>query len=74
MHLALEQDLIATLPKKVAMKNKRDPDLVILDPPFNIPEIELKMIWSPLLHHDASHIWFRRQVIDVANELATQST
>lgn len=73
MHLALEQDLIATLPKKVAMINKKNPDLVILDPPFDIPEIELKMIWSPLLHHDASHIWFRRQVIDVANELQAQT-
>ncbi|MEO9274030.1 LysR family transcriptional regulator [Marinomonas sp. 5E14-1] len=73
MHLALEQDLIATLPKKVAMINKKNPDFVILDPPFNIPKIELKMIWSPLLHHDASHIWFRRQVIDVANEFITQT-
>ncbi|MDE8603694.1 LysR family transcriptional regulator [Marinomonas sp. RSW2] len=73
MHLALEQDLIATLPKKVAMINKKNPDLVILDPPFTIPKIELKMIWSPLLHHDASHIWFRRQVIDVANELKAQT-
>ncbi|BDX03616.1 MAG: LysR family transcriptional regulator [Marinomonas sp.] len=73
MHLALEQDLIATLPKKVAMVNKKNPDLVILDPPFDIPKIELKMIWSPLLHHDASHIWFRRQVIDVANELKAQT-
>ncbi|MBJ7536745.1 LysR family transcriptional regulator [Marinomonas transparens] len=68
MHLALEQDLIATLPKKVAMVNSKNPDLVILEPPFDIPEIELKMIWSPLLHHDASHIWFRKQVIEVANE------
>lgn len=73
MHLALEQDLIATLPKKVAMVNKKNPDLVILDPPFDIPQIELKMIWSPLLHHDASHIWFRRQVIAVANEIKAQA-
>ncbi len=74
MHLALEQDLIATLPKKVAMVNKKNPDLVILEPPFDIPKIELKMIWSPLLHHDASHIWFRRQVIDVANEFNAQAS
>ena len=40
----------------------------ILKPPFDIPEIELKMIWSPLLHHDASHIWFRQLVIEAANE------
>ncbi|MGO3345229.1 MAG: LysR family transcriptional regulator [Marinomonas sp.] len=69
MHLALEQDLIATLPRKVAMINRNNPDLVILEPPFKISTIDLKMIWSSLLHHDASHIWFRRQVMEVANEL-----
>lgn len=73
MHLALEQDLIATLPRKVALINRNNPDLVILEPPFAIPPIELKMIWSPLLHHDASHIWFRKQVIELANELKSQS-
>ncbi|MEO9655670.1 LysR family transcriptional regulator [Marinomonas sp.] len=73
MHLSLEQDLISTLPRKVAMVNRNNPDLVIVEPPFHIPEIELKMIWSPLLHHDASHIWFRKQVIQVANELQAKS-
>lgn len=73
MHLSLEQDLIATLPRKVAMVNRNNPDLVIVEPPFHIPDIELKMIWSPLLHHDASHIWFRKQVIQVANELQAKS-
>ncbi|MGB7392729.1 LysR family transcriptional regulator [Marinomonas sp.] len=72
MHLALEQDLIATLPRKVAMINRNNPDLAIIEPPFAIPKIELKMIWSSLLHHDASHIWFRRQVIELANELKKQ--
>ena len=73
MHLAHEQDLIATLPRKVAMVNKNNPDVVILEPPFTIPPIELKMIWSPLLHHDASHNWFRKQVIALANELQAQA-
>ncbi|GAB3481191.1 LysR family transcriptional regulator [Marinomonas epiphytica] len=73
MHLALEQDLIATLPRKVAMVNSNNPELVIVEPPFHIPMIELKMIWSPLLHHDASHIWFRKQVIQVAEEFKQHS-
>lgn len=69
MHLSQEKDLIATLPRKVAMVNKKNPDVIILEPPFTIPPIELKMIWSPLLHHDASHNWFRKQVIATANEV-----
>ncbi len=42
----------------------------VLDPPFPIPSIELKMIWSPLLHQDASHIWLRRLIVEIADELA----
>lgn len=66
MQLAYEDGLIATLPTKAAMLHKKDSNYTILKPPFEIPEIELKMIWSPLLHHDASHIWFRQLVIEAA--------
>lgn len=68
MQLALEDSLIATLPSKAALLHKNDSNFTIVKPPFEIPEIELKMIWSPLLHHDASHIWFRHLVMEVANE------
>ncbi|WP_206483570.1 LysR family transcriptional regulator [Thalassotalea sp. G2M2-11] len=68
MQLAYEDGLVATLPTKAAMLHKEDPNYTILKPPFEIPDIELKMIWSPLLHHDASHIWFRQLVIETANE------
>jgi DNA-binding transcriptional LysR family regulator len=68
MQLAYEDDLIATLPSKAALLHKDDPNFTILKPPFDIPDIELKMIWSPLLHHDASHIWFRQLVMEAAAE------
>lgn len=68
MQLALEGNLVATLPTRCAMLHKNDPQYKVLPPPFEIPIMELKMIWSPLLHHDASHIWFRQLVIEtVAN-------
>lgn len=68
MQLAHEDELIATLPTRAAFLHKNDPEYTILKPPFEIPDIELKMIWSPLLHHDLSHIWFRQLVIETANE------
>lgn len=68
MQLAYEDDLVATLPTKAAMLHKDDANYTIIKPPFEIPDIELKMIWSPLLHHDASHIWFRQLVIEAAKE------
>jgi len=68
MQLAFEDDLIATLPTKAALLHKNDSLYTIVKPPFEIPDIELKMIWSPLLHHDASHIWFRQLVSEAAAE------
>jgi len=68
MQLAYEDNLIATLPTKAAELHKHDANFTIIKPPFDIPDIELKMIWSPLLHHDASHVWFRQLVIAAAQK------
>ncbi|MCH8493441.1 MAG: LysR family transcriptional regulator [Idiomarina sp.] len=65
MHLARE-GLIATLPTRAAKLYEDNPDLVLKTPPFAIPEIDLQMIWSPLLQHDEGHRWFRQLVADVA--------
>ncbi|MEI6894888.1 MAG: LysR family transcriptional regulator [Colwellia sp.] len=73
MQLAYEDNLIATLPTKAALLHKNDSNYTIIAPPFDIPEIELKMIWSPLLHHDASHIWFRKLVVSAALECQENS-
>lgn len=66
MQLAFADDLVATVPSKAALIHKNDDHFSIAEPPFDIPDIELKMIWSPLLHHDASHIWFRQLVVEAA--------
>ncbi len=68
MQLAFEDNLIATLPNRAAQLHQNDANFTIIKPPFDIPDIELKMIWSPLLHHDASHIWFRQLVIQAAKQ------
>ncbi|TYK65185.1 LysR family transcriptional regulator [Colwellia echini] len=68
MQLAYEDNLIATLPTKAALLHRNDNNYTIVKPPFDIPGIELKMIWSPLLHHDASHIWFRQLVVAAAEK------
>ncbi|AWL11282.1 HTH-type transcriptional regulator YidZ [Saliniradius amylolyticus] len=69
LQLAKEQNLIATLPSRAAQIYAKDPDMAILEPPFDIPPIALKMAWSALLQHDAGHIWLRRLIIDIAREL-----
>ena len=68
--LAQNNDLVATLPTKIARMQAENPKLVILDPPFYIPEFELKMAWSPLLHPNAGHQWLRRLVMYTAERMA----
>lgn len=69
MQLAELRDLVITLPSKSAQLQKDNKDLLILPPPFEIPEIELKMAWSPLLQHNPAHQWLRKLIAEVASEL-----
>lgn len=69
LQIAKTQNLIATLPHKAARIFKDDPSVAIVEPPFDIPPIALKMAWSALLHHDAGHIWLRRLIVDVAEKM-----
>lgn len=69
MRLAELRDLVVTLPTKAAALLTDNPSVVILPPPFDIPEIELKMAWSPLLQHNPAHQWMRRLIADVASTL-----
>ena len=69
MRLAELKDLIVTIPTKAAKLLESNPDVVIREPPFAIPEIELKMAWSPLVQHNPAHQWMRRLIADVAKIL-----
>lgn len=67
--LAQNNDLIATLPTRVARMQAISSNLLLKDPPFYIPPFELKMAWSPLLHHNPAHQWLRRLIMYTANRL-----
>ena len=69
MKLAELRDLIITVPSKAANLLQGHPDIIILPPPFEIPEIELKMAWSPLLQHNPAHQWLRRLITEVTCEI-----
>lgn len=66
MLLAEQDDLIVTLPTRAAKLRHNHKDVVIKAPPFEIPPIELKMAWSPLLQHNPSHQWLRNLISEVA--------
>ncbi|CAA0092034.1 PCP degradation transcriptional activation protein [BD1-7 clade bacterium] len=66
--LAAQPDLIATLPRQAALLHAGDEKLRMLTPPFSIVPIELKMVWSPLLHHNRAHIWLRNLIKQIVSE------
>ena len=67
--LARHPDLIATVPSQLANLYEDDPRIVSRKPPFMIIPIELKLAWSPLLQHDPGHIWLRRRIVDIGQEI-----
>ncbi|WP_062568880.1 LysR family transcriptional regulator [Pseudoalteromonas arabiensis] len=68
--LCQSKNLIATLPRRQAMLLVKHTDLVISPVPFQIVPIEVKMLWSPLLHHSNPHQWLRRELIAFASTVA----
>ena len=67
--LGEQEDLIVTLPSKAAKQVETNPRVIILDPPFDIPRMQLKMVWSPLLQHDPGHRWMRQLIKTVSEEI-----
>ncbi len=59
MFLSAQNDLIATLPSRLADIERFNSSLAVVRPPFEIPPFDLSMAWSPLLHHDSAHQWLR---------------
>ena len=71
--LAQRKDLIVTIPTMAAKTMANNPAMVILKPPFEIPPMDLKMVWSPLLQHDPGHRWIRQLIREVSEEISQQS-
>jgi len=69
MTLAEQNDLIVTLPTRAAQLKRDNPRVVLRDPPLEIPPLELKMAWSPLLQHNPANKWLRKLIADTAREL-----
>ncbi|MDH3993607.1 MAG: LysR family transcriptional regulator [Gammaproteobacteria bacterium] len=72
MTMAEQNDLIVTLPTRAALLKLNNPRVVLRDPPLEIPPLELKMAWSPLLQHNPANKWLRKLIADTARELDGQ--
>ena len=69
MTLAEQNDLIVTLPTRATWLKRDNPRVVVRDCPFEVPPLELKMAWSPLLQHNPAHRWIRQLITQIARDL-----
>ena len=68
MLLAEMKDLIVTIPTRAARLQQNNPRLIIKPPPFDIPNIDLEMAWSPLLQNNPGHQWMRKLIAEEAEK------
>jgi len=64
-----ETDYLMTLPLRLAQKLVQIMKLRIVTPPEDFPEYRLNLIWHPLYEMDPARVWFRDQLLDLANQV-----
>ncbi len=72
MILAEQNDLIVTLPTLAALLQVDNPRVVIKTPPIDIPPLQLKMAWSPLLQHNPANRWLRKRIVEAGREISRE--
>jgi len=61
-HVVAQTDLIATVPRSVAVEAKRSLQIQILDVPFNIPTLSISLYWHERHQNDPAHAWLRQYI------------
>jgi DNA-binding transcriptional LysR family regulator len=62
-------NLIATMPKRMAMDYAQNPKLKILKAPKPLDTFSYLMVWHPRMNSDAAHIWLRHIIVEVAGTI-----
>ena len=68
-YLLSTKNLIATIPTRAALVWLNTQGIHIAKPPFPIVPMEIKMAWSPVLHHNVGHKWLRDEIIKLASTI-----
>lgn len=66
-------DLIATVPKRLAELQRRDPAIKLIQPPPEMQGFRYLMIWHQRVHTDAAHVWLRSMVAAAGRQLTAEA-
>ena len=61
-------DFIATVPEKLEEMIGTHFDVITIDHPLELPEIQINTFWHARLHEDSANTWFRRLIFDLFSE------
>lgn len=64
-------DLIATVPRMLALEYAAQHPLKILEPPLRLPAVRYAAYWHERNHRDAAHQWLRAALLAAAREMAS---
>ena len=67
--LASQSDFLTVVPLSMALQFKDKLSLQIHKPPFNYQKIKNYLIWHRKVTQDPANVWFREQLIKLANEI-----
>jgi DNA-binding transcriptional LysR family regulator len=63
-----DTDLIATVPKIMAIACADMPGLRVFKPPFDLDPIPISQYWTEQQHNDPGQIWLRRTIFEMARD------
>jgi DNA-binding transcriptional LysR family regulator len=55
-------DLVATLPRRLAMQSAQTLPIAVYDPPLPLPAVDFSLYWHARSHEDPGHKWLRAKV------------
>jgi len=67
-----ETDLVATIPRRVALQSPARRRLIMFPPPVPLPAIAFDLIWHRRNHTHPTQVWFRDRIAKVAESLTAE--
>ncbi|MET9361811.1 LysR family transcriptional regulator [Streptomyces sp. NPDC006632] len=71
LQLALDSDLVVTLPDAVTRTAREQLGLVTLPPPLPLPDVPLYLLWHQRYDTDRAHTWLRELATETVRALFT---
>jgi DNA-binding transcriptional LysR family regulator len=67
--LLRETSLVTLIPRRLGERLRQAAEIRLVQPPFDVPPLREKLIWSPRYTASAAHTWIRERFVEVARAL-----